>query len=45
MKELKLSAKRNNDMRMNIKKFERDFKIKLPSLKKEIIKESKNYEK
>ena len=45
MKELKLSAKRNKDMRMNIKKFERDFKIKLPSLKKEIAKESKNYEK
>lgn len=45
MKELKLRVKRNKDMRMNIKKFERDFKIKLPSLKKEIAKKSKNYEK
>ena len=41
MKELKLSARRNKDMRMNIKKFERDFKIN--TRKKDIYKEIKDY--
>ena len=44
IKELQLLAKRNKDMRMKIKKFEKDFKIKLPSLEQEIGKEAKNYE-
>ena len=36
-------AKRSKDMRMDLKKFENKFKIKLPDLKKEIYSEIKNY--
>lgn len=43
MKDLNLCAKRNRDMRMIVKKFEKDFKIKLPSLNEEIKKVSKDY--
>ena len=42
-KNLKFIAKRNNDMRMDLKKFEKDFKIKLPILKSEIKEIAKFY--
>ena len=45
MKDLNLYANRNNDMRMILKKFVKNFKIKLPTLENEIIKEIKNYDK
>lgn len=38
-----LKVKRSRNMSMNIKKFEKKFKIRLPSIKSEIIKEIRNY--
>ena len=38
-----LKTKRSKNMVMNCKKFEKSFKITLPKLNDEILKESKNY--
>lgn len=38
-----LKVKRSNNMFMNIRKFEKKFKFKLPSINNEIISEAKNY--
>jgi dTDP-4-dehydrorhamnose reductase len=38
-----LKVKRSRNMSMNIRKFEKKFKIRLPSIKSEIINEIKNY--
>ena len=38
-----LKIKRSNNMFMNIEKFEKKFLIKLPNIKSEITKETKNY--
>lgn len=38
-----LKVKRSRNMSMNIRKFEKKFNIRLPSIKTEIINESKNY--
>ena len=35
-KNINFKAKRNNDMRMKLNKFEKEFNIKLPILKKEL---------
>ena len=42
-KNLKFYAKRNNDMRMKVIKFEKNFKIKLPTLTSEIKRIAENY--
>lgn len=44
LQKLKLIEKRHKDMRMQLKKFEKFFDYKLPSLKKEIRDEIVNYE-
>jgi dTDP-4-dehydrorhamnose reductase len=38
-----LKVKRSKNMSMNIRKFEKKFSIRLPSIKSEIINEIKNY--
>ena len=38
-----LSVKRSTNMYMNVNKFENKFKLKLPSIKNEIINEAKKY--
>ena len=45
LNELKLLAKRPNDMRMNLKKIENKFKFKLPDLNEEIKKIGYDYNK
>ena len=45
LNELKLSAKRPNDMRMNLNKIENKFKFKLPDLNEEIKKIGYDYDK
>ncbi len=42
-RDLNFFAKRNKDMRMNLKKFEKNFYFKLPNLKNEIKKCAKSY--